>query len=621
MTPSFQGPVPDDRSHYDVAAAVVRKVTQLSRDLPNEDAVWNAFARWRGAALGDYIQTIRRTRHSLFYYQLQHLYEFSLEHIPAECRERFCLLAGQHFAETLSNETIFPILQLALAKPGAFQSTLVEMVRMHLLRFAGNKYQLNAELHPEHIRLSIRDTAAGPAGQYLSQYGLNPERCLRNSLHFIAGSVDAFMALIIKDYQPDRCTLNFRDSCGIIHLAVGVGDAFNYERLLQTLVGLIQQVQARQRLEVAETQLESDLVVASPVMREAWDRIRRASQCDEVVLLLGESGTGKTFVAQKIHALSRRRQGPFVEVGLTSDLGSDNIVLSNLFGHERGAFTGATEQKQGLFSLAAGGTILLDEIGDASPELQAKLLRVIDTRTFKRLGGVRDIQVDVRVIAATHQPLEAMVREGKFRKDLYYRLNVIPILVPPLRDQAESVPAVADFLLARLVHSSGQSPRKLSPDLRSLLQHYPWPGNIRELEHALRHALAMSEAETLKLADFPSHIQAHLQSKPGAPSQDTFPPSANTRILDPEALRLAIRASDPKLVAQSVRKHELPCHIEFVRKACLAVLIDECRGDLSLIGHYWDHHSEKTLRSLVQTYGLADHLQTARAGARTCSES
>jgi DNA-binding NtrC family response regulator len=615
MTAPLQSAAPEDRSHFEVAAAVVRKVAQLSQDLPNEAAVWSAFAQWRGAALGDYVQTIRQTRHSLFYYQLQHLYEFSLEHIPPDCREGFCFSAGRHFAEALLNETIYPILQGALAKPGAVQAALVDMVRTYLSRFAGNKYQLDAEFHPDQIILRIRDTAAGAMGQYLPQYGLNPTRCFRNSFHFIAGTVDGFTAQIIKDYQPNRCRFVIVERCGNIHLAVGAGSAFNYEWVLQTLLGFIQRVQARQRLEVEETQFESDLVVASPLMRETWDKVRRASQCDEVVLLLGESGTGKTFVAKKIHASSRRCQGPFVEVGVTSDLGSDNIVLSNLFGHERGAFTGATEQKQGLFSLAAGGTILLDEIGDASPELQAKLLRVLDTRTFKRLGGVRDIQVDVRVIAATHQPLEAMVREGKFRKDLYYRLNVIPIHVPPLREQPESVPVMADFLLARLVQASGRSSRKLSPELRSPLQRYPWPGNIRELEHALRHALAMSDAETLELADFPNDIRAHFQAQPALPGRDSLPPNAASRILDLEAFRLAIRTSDPRLLAHSVHKHEFACHIDSVRKACLAVLIDECKGDLSLIGHYWDHHSEKTLRNLIQAYGLANHLQEARAGA------
>ena len=608
----------DDRSHYEVAAAVVREVTRLSKSLPDEDAVWSAFARWRGAQLHEYIQTIRRTRHSIFYYQLQHLYEFGVEHVPAECREDFCLLAGRHFAEMLVGEAIFPMLQVALARPGMFQSAIVEMIRIYLLRFASTKYQLDAEFRQREVLLTVQDSLSALTDHYARQYGLDPQRCFRNSFHFIAGTVDGFTAQMVKDYQPCQFGFSIVGKRGTIRLAVEETSVFNYEGLLRTLLGFLQQIQARQRIEAEETKLENELAVASPLMREAWDRVRRASRCDEVVLLLGESGTGKTFIAQKIHALSPRRQGPFIQVGLTSDLGSDNIVLSNLFGHERGAFTGATEQKQGLFSLANGGTILLDEIGDASPELQAKLLRVIDTSTFKRLGGVQDITVDVRIIAATHQPVEAMVHQGKFRQDLYYRLNVIPIHVPPLRLQPESIPALADLLLARVTRVPGNLPRKLSPELRSLLQHYPWPGNIRELEHALRHAVAMSDAEVLKLADLPSAIRTHFQTLPeGSPAPtDTSRSAAANRIVDREALRLAIRASDPKVVAETTKKYELTCHIDSIRKTYLATLIEECNGDLSLIGHYWDHGSEKTLRSLIRAYDLVDLLYAVRSRAK-----
>lgn len=623
MTSIPAGVALDERSHYEVAAAVVHQVSKLARHLPDEDAVWRAFARWRGAELAEYVQTVRQTRHSIFYYQLQHLYEFGIENVPAEHRESFCFQAGQHFGRVLLGEAICPVLQLALAKPGTFQFTVVEMLRMHLVRFSGNRYGLEAEFRPHELILSIQDRAASFTAGYLNQYGLIPERCFRNSLHFIAGTVDGFISHLIKDYQPGQNDFNILQRCGVIRLAVAENSSFNYEWLLQTLMGFLQQVQARQRVEVKETQLESDLVVASSSMREAWDKIRRASQSDEVVLLLGESGTGKTFIAQKIHSLSRRCQGPFIAVGLTSDLGSDNLVQSNLFGHERGAFTGATEQKQGLFSLAHGGTILLDEIGDASPELQAKLLRVIDSCTFKRLGGLRDIRVDVRIIAATHRPLEAMVREGKFRQDLYYRLNVIPIQVPPLRHRPESIPALADFLLTRITESSGRPSRKLSPALCALLQNYPWPGNVRELDHALRYAVAMSDAEILTLSEFPNAIRSHLQTQPepaaGVGLAD--PPPAHGGVLDSEALRLCIRASDPRRLAGSACKYDFPCHVDFARRAYLATLIEECKGDLSLIGHYWDHHSEKTLRTLIQAFGLGEQLRAARLNSSRSADS
>ncbi len=605
----------DDRSPYAAAAAVVRTIAQLSNEFRDDEAVWNAFARWRGAQLDEYVRTVRRTQHSIFYYQLEHLYEFGTEHVPAESRESFCFLAGRRFTDATLDESLYPILQVALAQPGQFQATVVDMIRRYLYRFTGNKYQLAAEYQPANIVLTLQERFAEDAAKYLRQFGLEPARCFQNSFNFISGGMDVFASHIIKNYAGGPLTAQIAGQRGQVLLPVAENSAFDYEGLLQTLLGVIQQIQARQRSEYEERRLESDLVVASPAMRETWNKVRRASQSDEAVLLLGESGTGKTFIAQKIHSLSNRRERPFIQVGLTSDLGSDNIIQSNLFGHERGAFTGATEQKQGLFSLADGGTILLDEIGDASPELQAKLLRVIDTCTFKRLGGVRDLRVDVRILAATHHSLEALADAGKFRRDLFFRLNVIPLHVPPLREQPEAIPALADFLLARITRAPRQLPRKLSPELVPLLQRYPWPGNIRELEHALRHAVAMSDAETLKVADFPGALRLSFQ-KPAAPrvapavAAGAGPEPA---LIHEDALRLAIRAADVSALNAASKKHELPCHIDFARKVYLAALIEECQGDLSRIGNYWDRHSEKTLRTLIKSYGLTDHLQAARA--------
>jgi DNA-binding NtrC family response regulator len=189
--------------------------------------------------------------------------------------------------------------------------------------------------------------------------------------------------------------------------------------------------------------------------------------------------------------------------------------------------------------------------------------------------------------------------------------------VPPVREQPEAIPALADFLLARITRSPRQLPRKLSPDLVPLLQHYPWPGNIRELEHALRHAVAMSDAEMLKLADFPGALRLSFQKQTQLTIAAGSSAGAERKpaLIDLGALRLAIRATDLSALIATDKKHELPCHIDFARKAYLAALIEECQGDLSLIGHYWDRHSEKTLRSLIKSYGLADCLQTARARA------
>ncbi len=605
----------DERSPYAAAAAAVRTIAELSSELRDEEAVWAAFATWRRGNLGEYIGTVRRTQHSLFYDQLQHLYEFGTEQVPAQHREQFCFLAGRNFGAATLGETLYPLLQVALAKPGQFQATAVEMIRTYLHRFAGGKYELTAEFEPASIRVGVQQCNADTVARYLRQCGLEPSRCFRNSLQFIAGATDYFASRIIQSYRALPFAVHSEGQRGSICVAVAKDSTFDYDRLLQTLLAFIHEIQARQRSDFEERQLENDLVIASPVMRETWDKVRRASQSDESVLLLGESGTGKTFTARKIHSLSRRREGPFVQVGLTSDLGSDNIIQSNLFGHERGAFTGATEQKQGLFSLADGGTILLDEIGDASPELQSKLLRVIDTCTFKRLGGVRDIQVDVRIIAATHQPLEILATEGKFRRDLYYRLNVIPIRVPALREQPESIPALAEFLLARLERGQQRMPGRLTPELLSVLQRYPWPGNVRELEHALRHAVAMCDSQTLKLTDFPEAVRTAFGSAPRAEPTCLSGVSARTEIIDRQALRLAIRASDPKFAGENPAGQLASCHIDYARKVYLEALIEECHGDLALIGHYWDHHSEKTLRALIQRFGLVESLHRARTQA------
>jgi transcriptional regulator with PAS, ATPase and Fis domain len=615
-SPSPPQPWSDDRTPYDVAAAVVRVIQRLAPGFANEEAVWQAFANWRGAALGDYLRAVRQTEHAVFYYQMQYLYEFGSEQVPAAQREDFCYSAGRHFLTAVVAETLFPLLQVALAQPGTFQATVVDMIRMYMNRFGGNKYDLRAELRPGEIVLTVADRFPAEIAEYARQYALDPERCFRNSFQFIAGAMEEFVAQVVQDYRPPAAHFHCTGQRGQIRLPVAEDDRFAYDRLLQTLVRFTQQVQTHLRAQEEETQLQSDLVIGSAAMREAWERIHRASKSDELVLLLGESGTGKTFIARKIHTLSRRRDGPFIHVNLTSDVGSDNLIQSNLFGHERGAFTGATEQKQGLFSLAHGGTIFLDEIGDASPELQAKLLHVIESSTFKRLGGVRDLRVEVRVIAATNRDLEQMTSERKFREDLYFRLNVIPIRVPPLRERLESVPALVEFLLGRIARASNTLPKKVSLELLSLLQQYAWPGNIRELEHALKHAVAMSDSEQLTLEDLPAGLRESLQGRRASAPVAKPPAEDYPGVINQEALRRVLRASEPKAAANAARKHELPAHIEYAKRAYLAALIDEFKGDLSLIGCFWDHHSEKTLRALIRAYGLEPHWQAARVRAR-----
>jgi len=524
-------------------------------------------------------------------------------------RERFCFEAGRQFHSLIYADNITMILTMALASPHEFQRTFGELVTRQLYFYGGNKYIIEPELKKDEIALSLRYRDPEAMRAYLEPFGLVMEECFRNSLEFIGGTMRDFCAKVIAGFDVDRFRIERVDLRGWMHMPVGNTDRFDTDALLPTLVSYVGRLKESQAKSRREDQLESGLIAESDLMRDTWNRIRRASRSEEMVLLHGESGTGKSFLARKIHEHSRRCEKPFIEVGLTSDLGSENLILSNLFGHERGAFTGAQDQKQGLFSLADGGTIFLDEVGDATPEMQSKLLRVLETHTFKRLGGVKDISVDVRVIVATNRDLSRMVEEGTFRRDLYYRLHVIALELPPLRDRRDDIPPLAEFLATRSQERSGSEKTKvLAPGLATRLRAYSWPGNIRELEHALRHGLAMSETDLVTLEDLPDGIQDALRNAPdpGPAKTAAGPRTLEGGILDVEGLRRQIRATNAVEAAGSC------AHIDFAKRTWLKTLIEECGGDLALISRYWDRSSEKTLRNLVREYGLADDLERAR---------
>ncbi len=218
------------------------------------------------------------------------------------------------------------------------------------------------------------------------------------------------------------------------------------------------------------------------------------------LLLRGESGTGKGLLAREIHAVSPRRARAFQHI-LCSAL-PETLLESELFGHEAGAFTDARRRKQGLVESADGGTVFLDEIGDMGHGLQVKLLRFLEERTFKRLGGTADIHVDVRVIAATNRDLERGLREGTFRPDLYYRLNVLPVWLPPLRERLDDVPLLAEHFIADLGRALGKRVRGLSPEAQAMLRAYAWPGNVRELKNMVERAMLLAEGEVLARRDF-----------------------------------------------------------------------------------------------------------------------
>jgi transcriptional regulator with GAF, ATPase, and Fis domain len=254
----------------------------------------------------------------------------------------------------------------------------------------------------------------------------------------------------------------------------------------------------------AEIALEHNMIGSSPGMRKVFEFIRRVAPTDSTVLVQGESGTGKELVAHAIHRNSPRAEQPFVAINCAAI--AETLLESELFGHEKGAFTGAGAQKKGKVEVAEGGTLFLDEISELAPGLQAKLLRVLQEREFERLGGTRPIKLDIRVVAATNKSLPDAVKAGAFRNDLFYRLNVVAITMPPLRERREDISLLANHFVAKASRKCGMRLKALSPEALACLMHYDWPGNVRELENALERALVLGSTDTLLADDLPDEV-------------------------------------------------------------------------------------------------------------------
>jgi len=292
------------------------------------------------------------------------------------------------------------------------------------------------------------------------------------------------------------------------------------------------------RSQVSDSRGNIDTIVGeSAVMQSVFSAIKKVAPTDASVHIHGESGTGKELAAAAIHALSARSEGPFIKVNCASL--TETLLESELFGHEKGSFTGALKRKLGRFELANGGTIFLDEIGDISPSLQLKLLRVLQERELERVGGEATLKVDVRVLSATNKKLKEEVEAGRFREDLFYRLLVVPLTLPPLRERGDDVLLLAHAFCERIAARMGRAARSFDPEAESLLSRYPWPGNVRELENAIEQALVFAEGDRIGVGDLPEWLSS--KSKTGLMSLPTGELSL-TEVLEDLERQLILRA-------------------------------------------------------------------------------
>lgn len=292
---------------------------------------------------------------------------------------------------------------------------------------------------------------------------------------------------------------------------------------------------------------EVKIIGQSRAIEEILSLINRLAKSDSTVLIMGESGTGKELVAKMIHLRSERAEKPFVPVNCAAI--PSELLESELFGHEKGAFTGAVHPRSGRFELANQGTIFLDEIGDMPLHLQVKILRVIQEKTFERVGSVKPINVDVRIIAATNKNLEEEVKEGRFREDLFWRLNVVPIVIPPLRERKEDIPLLCEYFIGKFEKKFG-FPIRISSEVMEIFKNYEWPGNVRELENLIERFFVLSEDQNVTVKDLPERIRY---------SERTFSKNLIPEDLNPFAssidLNELLREYEKKLILHALNLH------------------------------------------------------------------
>ncbi len=286
-----------------------------------------------------------------------------------------------------------------------------------------------------------------------------------------------------------------------------------------------------------------DIIGQSKKMREVFDLVEKVADCDSTILLNGETGTGKGLVAKAIHLKSKRKKKPYISINCGAI--PENLLESELFGHVRGAFTGATSSKQGKFELADGGTILLDEIGDMSPDLQVKVLKVLEEGEFEQVGGAKTIKVDVRIIAATHRDLCEEVQKGNFREDLYYRLYVIPLMLPSLKERKSDIPYLVSYFIEQSNQKNDRQLDEVAEDAMAMMMSYAWPGNVRELKNMVERMVVLNGSAKITVADLPVELKkAHK-----------YEPTSTIEISDEGiCLNSAVTEFEKALILQSLEK-------------------------------------------------------------------
>src|SRR3990172_6038854 len=289
-------------------------------------------------------------------------------------------------------------------------------------------------------------------------------------------------------------------------------------------------------------ELDTEIVSASPKMEAVKKMIIKVARSNSTVLIRGESGTGKELIARAIHNQSPPRLTEVFQAVNCAAI-SENLLESELFGHEKGSFTGAYAEKKGLFELANRGTLFLDEIAELDVGMQAKLLRALQERKIRRVGGTREISVDVRVVAATNRDLRAMVADGRFRDDLYYRINVLSVDVPPLRERREDIPVLIDFFIKKHTRNTSRLVRGLTPETKKLMMDYSWPGNVRQLESAIERAILLCEGDQITIEDLP--LEVRQESQPAAEGAFNLPPEGiNFEDVERDLIIQAMEQSD-----------------------------------------------------------------------------